>query len=97
MNEQFIIEVHPPDPEFNRRQDQFLKNIRWFNEHAEELEVFKRHRGQWIAVSEGELFIADSCDAVEYLALASHLDDSPFIKHVPREKIYRFYGNRQLA
>ena len=97
-NGQFVIEELPADPEWTRRFERVGRNMDWWNEHAMEHEVFKRYRGRFLAVSEGELFVADSAEEVERLALEKHPDDVPFIHYIPREKTYRIYAtSRGLA
>ena len=82
-------------PEIARLFEQARRNLFWFSENAERLEVFKRYRGRFLAVSEGELFVADSAEEVERLALEKHPDDVPFIHYIPREKAYRIYASRR--
>jgi hypothetical protein len=70
----------------------------WFNEHAMELEVFKRYRGRFVAVSEGEIFVGDSRQEVERLAREAHPEDIPHVQYIPKEKVYRIYAcQRQVA
>jgi hypothetical protein len=92
MNQPLIIEEWPEDPEFDRVFELAGRNLRWFNDHAMELDVFKRYRGRFIAVSEGELFVGDSREEVERLAREKHPDDVPHIRYIPREKAYRIYA-----
>ncbi|MGH9960744.1 MAG: DUF5678 domain-containing protein [Pyrinomonadaceae bacterium] len=92
MNPQVIIEELPEDPEFDRVFELSGRNLRWFNEHAMELEVFKRYRGRFVAVSECELFVGDTPEEVERLARERHPDDVPHIRYIPREKAYRIYA-----
>jgi hypothetical protein len=92
MNPQFIIEEGPPDPEVDRIFELAERNLLWFDQHAIELEVFKRYRGRYVATSEGELFVGDSPEEVERLALEKHPDDVPHIRYIPREKAYRIYA-----
>ena len=92
MSQQFIIEEMPENPELERRFESARRNLLWFNEHAMELEVFKRYRGRFIAVAEGELFVGDSREEAERLAREKHPDDTPHIQFIPREKVYRIYA-----
>ena len=68
------------------------RNLLWFGEHAAELGIFKRYRGRYVGVSEGELFVGDSPEEIEGLALEKHPDDVPYIHYIPREKAYRIYA-----
>jgi hypothetical protein len=98
MNEPLIIEEQPMDPELARLFERAERNLLWFNEHAMELEVFKRYRGRFVAVSEGEMFVGDSRQEVERLAREKHPDDCPHVQYIPREKVYRIYAcQRQVA
>ena len=67
-------------------------NLLWFSEHAQELGVFKLHRGRFIAVSGGELFVGDSRAEVDRLAREKHPDELPHIRFIPREKLSRIYA-----
>jgi hypothetical protein len=88
MQPQFIIEEGPPDPEITRIFELAERNLLWFDEHAMALEVFKRYRGRFLAVSEGELFVGDTAEDVESRALAKHPNDLPHVRYIPREKAY---------
>lgn len=57
MSEKLIITGEPEGPEFNRRMAQFRRNGDWLTEHGAPL--FERYRGRYIAISEGEVFVAD--------------------------------------
>jgi hypothetical protein len=92
MNPQLIIEEGPPDPESARVFELAGRNRRWFNDHAMELQVFKLYRGRYLAASEGELFVGDSPEEVERLALEKHPEDVPHVRYIPREKAYRIYA-----
>ena len=69
-------------------------NVKWFNDHAMELEVFKRHRGRYVAASGGELFVADAAEEVERLAKEKHPDDLPHIRYIAKEKLSRIYASK---
>ncbi|HXG66658.1 MAG TPA: hypothetical protein VNO70_16275 [Blastocatellia bacterium] len=92
MSQQVIIEELPENPELERMFELAGRNVRWFNEHAMEIEVFKRYRGRYLAVSEGELFVGDSPEEVERLALEKHPNDVPHVRYILREKAYRIYA-----
>jgi hypothetical protein len=92
MSQSVIIKELPPDPELERLFAQALRNLLWFSEHAEELGVFKLHRGRYVAAAGGELFVGDSRAEVERLARAKHPDEMPHIRYIPREKLSRIYA-----
>lgn len=92
MSKPVIIEELPHDPEFERLFAEAYRNLMWFSDHAEELEVFKKHRGRYVAAAGGELFVADSRDEVDRLAHDKHPDEMPHIRYIPREKAYRIYA-----
>ena len=94
MNPQFIIEEGPPDAESTRVFELAGRNRHWFNDHAMELQVFKLYRGRYLAASKGELFVGDSREEVERLALEKHPEDVPHIRYIPKEKAYRIYACR---
>src|SRR5437762_2259972 len=82
-NQKFIIEECPPDPEATRVFELAGRNRRWFNDHAMELRVFQFYRGRYLAASEGQLFVGDSPEEVEQLALEKHPEDVPHILYIP--------------
>ena len=51
-------------PEMARLFEQARRNLFWFSENAERLEVFKRCRGRYVAAAGGELFVADTPEEV---------------------------------
>ena len=86
------IEEGPMPPEMARLFEQAHRNLMWFSEHAEELGVFKLHRGRFIAVSGGELFVGDSRAEVDRLAREKHPDEMPHIRFIPRKKLSLIYA-----
>jgi hypothetical protein len=84
-----IIEELPHDPEFEQLFAQAYRNLMWFSEHVEELGVFTKHRGRYVAAAGGELFVADSREAVDRLARKKHPDEMPHIRYIPLEKAHR--------
>ena len=92
MSKQVIIEELPHDPEFERLFAQAYRNLIWFSEHAEELGVFTKYRGRYVAAAGGELFVSDSREEVDRLARDKYPDEMPHIRHIPREKAYRIYA-----
>src|SRR2546423_1064478 len=75
MNQQVTIEEHPTTPEMAPLFEQAERNMTWLSEHAEELEIFRRHRSRYVAAAGGELFVADTPEEVERLAREKHPDE----------------------
>jgi hypothetical protein len=92
MNRQFVIEELPANPALTRVFERARRNMLWLNDHTAELEIFKLYRGRFVAVAEGELFVGDSPEEVEQLALAKHPEDVPHVRYIPRQKAYRIYA-----
>lgn len=92
MSDSVIIEDLPMTPEMARLFEQAKRNVKWFNDHAMELEVFKRYRGRHVAAAGGELFVADTAEEVRRLAKAKYPDDLPHIRYIPKEKLSRIYA-----
>jgi hypothetical protein len=98
MSQQVIIEEVEMTPEMARLFEEAERNMVWLSEHAEELEIFNRHRGRYVAAAGGELFVADSGDEVRRLARAKHPDEMPHVRYVFREKRSRIYAcQRKMA
>src|SRR3989442_12246690 len=98
MNQQVTIEEHPTTPEMARLFEQAERNMTWLSEHAEELEIFKRHRGRYVAAAGGELFVADTPEEVERLARQKHPYEMPHVRYIFRENRSRIYAcKRDLA
>lgn len=79
-------------PDLGRLFEQARRNLLWFNENVERLEVYNRYRGKYVAAAGGELFVADTAEDVERLAYAKFPDDMPHVRYIPREKRYRIYA-----
>ena len=92
MRNELIIEEMPHDPEFERLFAQAYRNLMWFSEHAAELEVFKKHRGHYVAAAGGELFVADTPEEIEHLVREKYPDELPHVRYIPREKCHRIYA-----
>ncbi|MEK6287150.1 MAG: hypothetical protein AABO57_15525 [Acidobacteriota bacterium] len=75
MSKPLIIEDEPLTPELARAFENARRNLLWFDAHVEELEVYKRYRGRYVAAAGGELFVADTAKEVRRLALETHPDD----------------------
>jgi Family of unknown function (DUF5678) len=92
MNQQVTIEEPEMTPEMARLFEQAERNMVWLSEHAEELEIFKRYRGRYVAAAGGELFVADTPEEVERLAREKHPDEMPHVRYIFREKRSRIYA-----
>jgi len=92
MNDNLIITEGPEDPELNRRMARFHRNGEWLTEHGAPL--FEQFRGQYIAVSEGEVFVSDDAWEAERLAKEKHPADEPFVQYIPREKNLQLPSSR---
>lgn len=78
MSHTLHITEGPVDPEFNRRTAQYRRNGEWLT--AQDAAFLKQFSGQYIAVSEGEVFVADDAWKAQRLAREKHPDDEPFIQ-----------------
>lgn len=94
MSKPLIIEELPHDPEFERLFAQGYRNLIWFSEHAEELGVFKKYRGRYVAAAGGELFVANTPEEIDRLVRDKYPDEVPHVRYIPREKRVRFYSNQ---
>ncbi len=92
MNQQVTIEEHEMPPEMAGIFEQARRNLFWFSENAERLEVYKRYRGRYVAAAGGELFVADTPEEVRRLAQEKQPDEMPHVRYIPREKRYRIYA-----
>lgn len=92
MSKPVVIEELPHDPEFERLFAQAYRNLIWFSDHAEELGVFKKYRGRYVAAAGGELFVSDSREEVERLAHEKHPEEMPHIRYMLPEKGPRIYA-----
>jgi hypothetical protein len=76
--------------EAQARRQRLERNWAWFEAHA--AEIYTQHRGKCICISGGELFVADTAEAVLALASTAHPeDDGRFTRYIPREKAARIY------
>jgi hypothetical protein len=80
------IEEVPTTPEMIQAFEQGERNANWFNEHAQELEVFTRYRGKDVAVAGCELFVADSAPEAVRLARAKYPGECVYLRYIPKEK-----------
>lgn len=90
MNHTLRITEGPADPEFSRRTAQYRCNGEWLTEQGASL--LRQFPGQYLAVSKGEVFVADDAWEAQRLAKEKHPDDEPFVQYVPREGYERIYA-----
>jgi hypothetical protein len=96
MDDKIVITEEPENLELNRRLTQFQLNGEWLTEHWAPL--FEGLRGQYIAVSEGEVFVSDDAWEAQRLAKEKHPDDEPFVQYIAQEKYERIYAcQRSMA
>lgn len=85
-------EVSDPDVLARARvlRERADKNWAWLTEHTDE--IYARHLGKCICVSEEQVFAADTSSEAVALAKAAHPDDvGRLILRVPKNKAVRIY------
>jgi len=92
MSEPLIIADEPMTPELARAFENARRNVMWFNDHVEELEVYKRYRGKYVASAGGELFVADTPEEIRRLVNAKYPKELPHVRYIQREKRDRIYA-----
>lgn len=92
MNQQVTIEEHEMPPDLARMFAQGRRNLLWFSENSDELEVYNRYRGRYVAAAGGELFVADTPEEVEGLAHDKYPDEISHVRYIPLEKRSRIYA-----
>ncbi|HXU39393.1 MAG TPA: hypothetical protein VN937_23765 [Blastocatellia bacterium] len=90
MDDKITITEEPENPELNRRLAQFRRNGQWLTQHG--APFFELFRGQYIAVSEGEVFASSDAAGAQSLAKQKHPDDEPFVQYIPQERYERIYA-----
>ena len=92
MSKQLVIEDEPMTPELARAFENARRNVMWFNDHVEELEVYKRYRGRYVASAGGELFVADTPEEIRRLVHDKYPEELPHVRYIQREKRDRIYA-----
>lgn len=87
-----IIEEGPMPPELALQFEQARRNLKWFSENADRLEVFKLHRGRFVASVGGELLVADTPEEIHRLVEEKYPNESAHVRYIPREKRFRIYA-----
>ena len=91
MKYKMTITEEPADPEMTRRSRLFRRNGIWMSENGSVL--YDQYPGQYVAVSEGEIFVSPDAQEAKRLALKIHPDDIPFVIYIPKEKYERIYAS----
>ena len=91
MNNELMVTQGPEDAGFNRRLYLFRRNAEWLTEHG--APFFERYAGQYIAVSEGEVFASHEVSDARRLASEKHPQDEPFVQYIPKDSYARIYAN----
>jgi hypothetical protein len=78
----FIEEVE--NKQLSERLSRFRRNGEWLTEHGAPL--FAQYAGRYLAVSEGEVFVADDMHSARQLAQEKHPEDEPFVQYIPLEQ-----------
>jgi hypothetical protein len=90
VNDKLLITEEPEDSELAVRMARFRRNGEWLTAHGAYL--FESFPGKYVAVSEGEVFVASDASEARSLATAKHPDDQPFVQFIPRESLERIYA-----
>jgi hypothetical protein len=90
MQEKLSITVEPAEAEFIRRSASYRANGQWLTEHG--APWFAQFPGKYIAVSEGEVFVADDALEARRLASQKHPGGEPYVQYIPRESRPRIYA-----
>jgi hypothetical protein len=74
------------------RRDHFLRNAKWFEDHA--VEIGQKHRGKHVVVAGQELFVGDTFREARDRAAAAHPDDrGVYFEYIPVEQGPRIYAH----
>jgi hypothetical protein len=90
MNDKLILTEEPEDLAFNQRLAKYRRNGEWLTEHGAAL--FEQFPGRYVAVSEGDMFVADDAWEARRLAKDKHPDDEAFVQYIPKEHYERIYA-----
>ena len=86
-NKHSVVIAEFEDKELNERLNRFRRNGEWLTEHGAAL--LEQHAGHYLAVSEGEVFVADDMRSARRLAQEKHPEDEPFAQCIPLERTVR--------
>lgn len=90
MIDKLLITEDVKDPELTTRIARFRRNGEWLT--AQGGYLFESYPGKYVAVSEGEVFVANDASEAARLATEKHPDDQPFVQFIPRESRERIYA-----
>lgn len=90
MVDKLLLTEDANDPELTARIARFRRNGEWLT--AQGGYVFESFPGKYVAVSEGEVFVANDASEAARLASEKHPDDQPFVQFIPRESRERIYA-----
>jgi len=88
--DKLLITEDANDPELTARIARFRRNGEWLT--ARGGYVFESFPGKYVAVSEGEVFVANDASEGARLASEKHPNDQPFVQFIPRESRERIYA-----
>src|SRR5436305_339258 len=91
-----IVMSETSDPamlaEMTAQEERFRRNSKWLQAHVPS--VYAQHRGKFICIAGGELFVADTTEEVLARARAAHPeDDGLLLRYIPRERMERIYAH----
>lgn len=92
MSKPLIIEEEEMTPDFARAWESATGNLEWFDEHVQELEVYKRYRGKYVGAAGGELFVADTPGEIDRLIDEKYPNEQAHVRYIPREQRDRIYA-----
>lgn len=87
-----VIEEGPMPPELALKFEQARRNLLWFSENVERLEIYTRCRGRFVAAVGGELLVADTPREIHRLVKEKYPNESAHVRYIPREKRFRIYA-----
>jgi hypothetical protein len=95
MSKQLIIEEGEMTPELAHAFESARRNRMWFNDHVEELEVYKRYRGKYVGAAGGELFVADTPQEIDRLIRDKFPNEVAHVRYIQLKKLDRIYACRR--
>jgi hypothetical protein len=78
--------------EYEVRRDHFLRNSKWFEEHA--AEIGQKYPGKHIVVAGGELFAGDTFNEAREKARLAHPDDKGvYFEYISTDRGPKLYAH----
>ena len=90
LSQKLPLTLEPEDPELRHTIDLFRRNGEWMSEHGKP--CYEQYPGQFVAVSEGEVFVSTDAQEAKRLAREKHPADTPFVIYIPITKCERIYA-----